>query len=46
MTDLNATLEQHFLDGSQAEVEAIHQPEGVMNHGCREAIPSVSSGIG
>jgi hypothetical protein len=46
VTDHNAALKKECLHGAQTEVEAIHQPERVVNHGGEEAILGVLSGMG
>jgi hypothetical protein len=46
VADHNAALKKECLHGAQTEVEAIHQPEGVVNHGGEEAILGVPSGMG
>ncbi len=46
VTHGDTAFTQDFLHSSQAEIEAVEQPQGVVDDGGREAIPSVPSGVG
>jgi hypothetical protein len=46
VANLDSALEDQFLYDSKAEVEAIHEPQGVVDHSRRETIPSVTIWVG